>query len=885
MVDGGPVDDETLAAGSEEAAQWQAASSGASSEVLLGQEIGAYKLISVLGRGGMGTVYKAEHRALQRPVAIKMMLGQCAEAGEAEDQEFIERFLREGRLAASVEHANLVTVHDCGRWQGRPYLVLEYVDGGDINELLKKRGQFSEEQALKIIIQAAKGLEALEAKGLVHRDIKPGNIFLNSDGIIKIGDMGLARLRYDTEDLTVTGQVIGTPVYMAPEQVLGQKDIDSRIDIYALGATLFTLLTGVRPYDGATPFAIVDLVLNGALPSLHAYRSDLSLATSDLVMRAMAKDRADRFAHVGEFIDALRACLKAAQDAGSTGPTTAQIAETVQADVLQSSPLPTNRRAPRKQRRSAAPAKSAAPVLLVGGLLIIAAVFVTLLMVMPRDHAEVEHALAQGDPVPTAPPAQLDERQALALGETVLAVPTDTSLVTEGDSAVEAPVFPAQQATEEMPQPAHIAQPVTWTGKRIHVLGHSFASGVGSDYLPAIQLLDGRFQHLSSDGRLSASGFPGASSETILQAMYTGLVPDTAYEGVLVLWAARNSLLAEYEATKNHIEKMQAYAERRGCKHYLITECPLLQREIVGTELTADGEKVHAFNQWLAQRFGKERIIAAEQLLIEYPSNLEADHPSTEAYLLWARRLARKICAAQWVDTALPTQRSQRSVATKNPDDILLLRPYPDSTTHLPQRPELDHTACVWYRGSGSGFLLGCNQVSDSKARWGIRIFKKKLWLGMGSAFGVYEASSPADDKWHLLGWRVKDGRAQIIYDGVLDKTFKQVTDYAPGQSWCIGGADPMKSGRWSANGAYSQCVIWHTALSAKQIAALYNKGQGLAPAQLPAQETLAVLLPLDAHRGRFDYGWPDLLGHACAQAITLGEKQLIDDAPGFQAE
>jgi serine/threonine protein kinase len=219
-----------------------------------GKTIAGYEILDVLGQGGMGVVYRARHRHLDRVVALKVI---------RDDQlvkpTILRRFEREIRAAGKLSHPNIVAVYDAGRAEDVAYLVMEYLEGTDLARLLKTSGRLGVGQACEYTRQAALGLQHAHERHLVHRDIKPGNLFVLGDGrTIKVLDLGLARLSVhqepqgETTQLTTTGHVMGTADYIAPEQALDSRTSDIRSDIYSLGCTLYHLLTGEAPFAGGT---------------------------------------------------------------------------------------------------------------------------------------------------------------------------------------------------------------------------------------------------------------------------------------------------------------------------------------------------------------------------------------------------------------------------------------------------------------------------------------------------------------------------------------------------------------------------------------------------------------------------------------------------------
>ena len=206
---------------------------------------GRYELGPVLGAGAMAVVHEAEDVELGRPVAVKVLAENLAHDGAVR-----ERLFREARIAARLSHPNVVRIYDTGEEGGRPFIVMELVDGESLAELVHREGPLAPEQAVHLVLQACAGLEAAHQAGLVHRDVKPGNLLLSRDGVLKIADFGIARA-HDATRLTLTGTVLGTAAYLAPEQALAEE-VTAAADVYALGAVLYELLTGVPPRRGET---------------------------------------------------------------------------------------------------------------------------------------------------------------------------------------------------------------------------------------------------------------------------------------------------------------------------------------------------------------------------------------------------------------------------------------------------------------------------------------------------------------------------------------------------------------------------------------------------------------------------------------------------------
>jgi len=281
---------------------------------------GRYRVIKRIGEGGMGIVYLAEHEAIEKRVAVKVLKEQYAQR-----EDVVRRFQQEAKSASRVKHEGVLEVFDFGRTEdGRFFLAMELLDGTDLAHLLDREGVIEPNRAARLSIKMARALGAAHAKGVIHRDMKPENVFvrLGDDGRehIKIVDFGIAQLRADGESdtnpeakiqvrrkLTKTGMIFGTPEYMSPEQAAG-KNIDARIDVYALGIIMFEMLAGKTPFQGDTFMAILSSHLLKPIPAIADEAPQGFHCSSDfeaIVRRALAKDPAGRFASMQELVDAL----------------------------------------------------------------------------------------------------------------------------------------------------------------------------------------------------------------------------------------------------------------------------------------------------------------------------------------------------------------------------------------------------------------------------------------------------------------------------------------------------------------------------------------------------------------------------------------------------
>ena len=254
-----------------------------------GDIIGKYRVIRCLGIGGMGEVYLVEHTLLNHRCALKLLKQDIAK----EDPEMRERLLREARLASQIQHKNLIAVLDAeldGN-SSASYIVMEYIDGVSVEQILAD-GSMLEERALEIVTEVAEALKIASEHKITHRDIKPANIMLSRTGEIKVADLGIAKVESDGKQnvtLTLDNAVLGTPHYASPEQLRSSHQVDCRADIYSLGATLYHMLTGQRPFEAESVLGVMCNVLEKDLPMVHTVNPEISLKTSELIARMTAK--------------------------------------------------------------------------------------------------------------------------------------------------------------------------------------------------------------------------------------------------------------------------------------------------------------------------------------------------------------------------------------------------------------------------------------------------------------------------------------------------------------------------------------------------------------------------------------------------------------------
>lgn len=268
----------------------------------VGTRLGKYRITGLIGSGGMGIVYAGEDTRLRRAVAIKLL-----NENLAHEPDILQRFLLEARAAARLNHANVVTVHDVGQSGGAFYIVMELVSGGSVQTRLSNSGRLPWPEATRIAADVCRGLSAAHAAGIIHRDVKPANILLAHDGAAKLADFGLTMApTLVASRLTQVGTVLGTPQYMSPEHCAAEP-LDERTDVYALGVTYYALLVGHPPYDGVDPVQILYSHCSAPVPDPRAVVSSLPDACADIVRRAMAKTRTERFRSAGEMLAHLAA--------------------------------------------------------------------------------------------------------------------------------------------------------------------------------------------------------------------------------------------------------------------------------------------------------------------------------------------------------------------------------------------------------------------------------------------------------------------------------------------------------------------------------------------------------------------------------------------------
>ncbi len=272
---------------------------------LAGQSLGQYHLVERIGKGGMATVYRAKQASIGRDVAIKIL-----PASLMHDDTFLARFYREAEIIARLQHPHILPVYDFGEYEGIPYLVMALLSGGTLADRIVNEGPMPLEEVGRIVAQVSSALDYAHSKGIIHRDFKPSNVLLDEQGNTYLADFGLAKVTEMSVQLTGTG-VMGTPMYMAPEQAEA-GDLTPAVDVYALGVTVFQMLTGRLPYEASTPLGVLMAHVTQPIPDIRSIRPDLPDFAQTVISSALAKSVEARYPTPGTLASALAYALEAA---------------------------------------------------------------------------------------------------------------------------------------------------------------------------------------------------------------------------------------------------------------------------------------------------------------------------------------------------------------------------------------------------------------------------------------------------------------------------------------------------------------------------------------------------------------------------------------------
>src|SRR4030095_16098745 len=265
-----------------------------------GENVGPYRIIEQLGQGGMATVFKAYHALLDRYVAVKAL-----HPAFNQDPNFEARFQREARVVAKLEHPHIVPVYDYAEHEKRPYLVMKFIEGDTLKAKLDK-GSLSSEDIAKIVDAVGSALSYAHRQGVLHRDIKPSNVLVAKDGQMYLADFGLARIAQSGESTLSSDMIMGTPQYISPEQAMGKSDLDHRTDLYSFGVMLYEMVVGRVPFNADTPFSIIHDHIYSPLPLPHKVNPDVPEQVERVLLKALAKEREDRFEDANQLVNAFK---------------------------------------------------------------------------------------------------------------------------------------------------------------------------------------------------------------------------------------------------------------------------------------------------------------------------------------------------------------------------------------------------------------------------------------------------------------------------------------------------------------------------------------------------------------------------------------------------
>ncbi|MBN1121190.1 MAG: protein kinase [Anaerolineae bacterium] len=378
---------------------------------LIGQKLGAYQITGEIGHGGMADVYRAHQPSIDRDVAIKML-----PAHLMQDRQFLDRFNREVQVIAKLQHPHILSVYDYGEYNGQPYIVMQYVPTGTLADIIiaSAKGLPLVEVA-RLVEQIASALDFAHEKGIVHRDFKPSNVLLDEKKNVYLADFGIAKVIDETAQLTGSG-IVGTPSYIAPEMA-SRGEVTPLVDVYALGITLFQMLTGQLPFQSPTPMAALMAHINDPVPDVTALRADLPPGVQAVVSRALAKDPFKRYQTAGELAAALQ---KVVETAAETEPSEPPL-HTLESPVFNRPPTAREEQPTQRRRKTV-------PWIAVGvglGALVICAGLIIGGMVLSKALGGKPAATPEQDAAKTVEPTRTADATAAHTGKQTLTVPTE----------------------------------------------------------------------------------------------------------------------------------------------------------------------------------------------------------------------------------------------------------------------------------------------------------------------------------------------------------------------------------------------------------------------------------------------------------------------------